>query len=56
MIYHGSEAARTPEHLPEKWYFQPYPLLPDYQAGTPFDNAELAARGARSWDERPRPS
>lgn len=61
VIYNASEIGNPSDHVPDKWYFSPYPVPVGLQAGEPFDSfeqAEMAARaqngGVRHPDPAPR--
>ncbi len=60
VIYNASEIGNPPDHLPDRWYFRPYPMPLWQGVGEPFDTAEEAERAARArharGDDGPVPS
>jgi hypothetical protein len=47
LIYNASVLSNPPDHVPDKWYFQPFPVLPGFRVGAAFDTAGDAERAAR---------
>lgn len=46
VVYNASEIGNPPDHVPNKWYFWPYPVPLGLATGDPFDTAESAKQAA----------
>ena len=48
VIYNASEIGGPFDHVPDKWYFLPYPVPTGLAAGPPFDTADEAEQAAQA--------
>jgi len=50
VVYNASAIGNPPDHVPDKWYFRPYPArFPlGTEVGEPFETAQDAEQAARA--------
>jgi len=48
VIYNASEIGNPDDHVPDKWYFRPYPMPLGPPACESFDTADAAENAARA--------
>lgn len=48
IIYNASEIGNPGDHVPDKWYFRPYPIPLGLETGLSFDTAEMTEEAARA--------
>lgn len=52
VIYNAAEIGNPSDHVPDKWYFRPYPMPVAMEPGDPYESPDAAEAAALSWDQQ----